>query len=270
MGRIDAQAARRFVPLAVVGSLLAVTALAASLATPGFHRVPRAQESQPPPSLPSTTRATPSLLRPAATGKESQSIIPAWLGTVAGIVCASLLVLLVGYLVARLVRHLAENRAHQLPDADPGDPPLPTRRAAVIAAVDAGLAELADESGDPRAAVIACWVRLEEVAAAAGTPREAGDTPSELVTRLLSAHQVSQGVLETLADLYLAARYGVGDIDAGMRTRARAALGQLRAELARSRSGPLEREAVLDPTYRDGTGGPRPAAPRHARAEEDR
>ena len=118
--------------------------------------------------------------------------------------------------------------------------------------------------------MIACWVRLEEVAAAAGTPREPGDTPSELVTRLLAAHQVSPGVLRSLADLYLAARYGIGDIDAQMRTRARASLGQLRAELARSRSGPLEREAVLDTTYGGGTGGPRPAAPRHARPEEDR
>ncbi len=59
----------------------------------------------------------------------------------------------------------------------------------MLAAVDAGLADLDD--GDPRAAVIACWVRLEEAAAAAGTPREPGDTPGELVLRLLAGHQVS-------------------------------------------------------------------------------
>jgi hypothetical protein len=81
--------------------------------------------------------------------------------------------------------------------------------------------------------VIACWVRLEEAAAAAGTPREPGDTPSELVLRLLGEHQVSAPVLYQLAEVYRLARYATHTVDTTMRDHARAALGQLRDELTR-------------------------------------
>ena len=59
--------------------------------------------------------------------------------------------------------------------------PRRSRRGEVVAALDAGLVELDDADADPRRAVIACWVRLEQAAAAAGTPRAAGDTSTDLV-----------------------------------------------------------------------------------------
>ena len=83
--------------------------------------------------------------------------------------------------------------------------------------------------------MIACWVRLEQAAAAAGTPREPGDTPTELVTRLLRGHDVSAPVLYPLAEVYRLARYATHTVDTGMRDRARAALQQLRGELSRER-----------------------------------
>src|SRR5205814_870257 len=79
----------------------------------------------------------------------------------------------------------------------------------VIAAVEAGLSDLDDADADPRRAVIACWVRLEQAAAAAGTPRNVGDTPTELVTRLLTGHAVSAAVPYRLAEVYRLARYAV-------------------------------------------------------------
>ena len=63
----------------------------------------------------------------------------------------------------------------------------------LVAALDAGLEELSDADRDPRRAVIACWVRLEQAAAAAGTPRHPGDTPTDLVGRLLAEQQVDSG-----------------------------------------------------------------------------
>ena len=81
--------------------------------------------------------------------------------------------------------------------------------------------------------------RLEQAAAAAGTPRQPGDAPADLVVRLLAAHQVSAAVLYPLADVYRLARYATHTVDSTMRDQARAALGQLRAELTVSRSGPL-------------------------------
>ena len=72
-------------------------------------------------------------------------------------------------------------------------PPRPTPPATataedVVAALDAGLADLSDTDADPRRAVIACWVRLEQAAAAAGTPAQPGDSPTDLVARLLHEH----------------------------------------------------------------------------------
>ena len=84
---------------------------------------------------------------------------------------------------------------------------------------------------DPRRAVIACWVRLEQAAAAAGTPRQPGDTSTELVGRLLREHQVSADVLEAFAAVYREARFAPHEVDLGMRDQARAALRRLRDEL---------------------------------------
>jgi hypothetical protein len=102
---------------------------------------------------------------------------------------------------------------------------------AVLQALDAGLTELSDRDTDPRRAVIACWVRLETAAAEAGTPRQPGDSPTDLVTRLLSAHRVSRPVLDRFARVYREARYAtqpVGDED---RQIALDALAQMRREL---------------------------------------
>ncbi len=104
--------------------------------------------------------------------------------------------------------------------------------AEVLAAVESGLAELADDGVDPRAAVIACWVRLEAIAMAAGIERRPGDTPSDLVTRLLDRYRVSEDALTSLTELYHVARYSTRVIASTMRDDARAALGRLRTDLA--------------------------------------
>lgn len=102
----------------------------------------------------------------------------------------------------------------------------------VVAALDAGLSELDEADSDPRRAVIACWVRLERAAAAAGTPRLPGDTATDLVLRLLEGHQLSGTVLTGFADVYRLARYAVRhEVDESMREQARAALWRLRGEL---------------------------------------
>ena len=114
---------------------------------------------------------------------------------------------------------------------------MSARREEVIAALDEGIAQLAGDA-NARSAVIACWVRLEEVAKAAGTPRAPSDAPADLVSRLLGAHQVSTRALTSLADLYRAARFSTAMIDNAMREQAIAALRQIRHELAASAAGP--------------------------------
>ncbi|MEU8615511.1 DUF4129 domain-containing protein, partial [Actinoplanes sp. NPDC048791] len=98
-------------------------------------------------------------------------------------------------------------------------------------ALDAGLQELSDTDRDPRRAVIACWVRLEQAAAAAGTPRHAGDSPTDLVARLLAEQRLDAGVLTPFAAVYRQARYATHTVDDQMRQQARSALERLRVDL---------------------------------------
>ncbi|HEX6077123.1 MAG TPA: DUF4129 domain-containing protein [Micromonosporaceae bacterium] len=105
----------------------------------------------------------------------------------------------------------------------------------VRAAVAAGLEELNLDGADPRAAVIACWLRLERAAAAVGTPRQPSDVPADLVARTLAEHDVSEPVLDRLARVYRQARYAPGEVGETMRDEARDALRQLDAELAGTR-----------------------------------
>lgn len=104
--------------------------------------------------------------------------------------------------------------------------------AEVVAALEAGLSELDEAEADPRRTVIACWVRLERAAGAAGTERLRGDTATDLVLRLLKAHQLSARVLTGFADVYLQARFASRhEVDENMREQAKAALRRLRGEL---------------------------------------
>jgi hypothetical protein len=267
---LDAYRARRWVPLTLVGAMIGAAAVAASLATPGARSIPEPEISFVAPR----SAATGSLdtgagitAQPRSSRAVSTMEIPQWLQTVVGYICAVLGIAVFGYLTWLLIRMALETRAKQ--PATPGntDDVTMSKRRAVLAAVDAGIAELASEDGDARSAVIACWVRLEEVAAAAGTPRSTSDSAADLVHRLLHAHQVSAPVLESLAELYRAARYGTHEIDPSMRARARHALSQLRDELARSRSGPLEHDAVLVGPA-EAARRPRPSAPRPDRGDD--
>jgi hypothetical protein len=101
----------------------------------------------------------------------------------------------------------------------------------VVAALDAGIEELADSGTDPRQAVIACWVRLEQAAASAGVVRATGDSPTDLVGRLLATQRVDAAALAGLADAYREARYATHPVDDRMRRRAVDAVRRLRTDL---------------------------------------
>jgi hypothetical protein len=102
-------------------------------------------------------------------------------------------------------------------------------------AVEQGLRDL--DQGGAGEGVVACWVQLERAAADAGTHRAAPDTASELVGRLIDRHPVSSRPLLRLAELYREARYSRHELPESSRAEARAALEQLRGELAASPVG---------------------------------
>ncbi|HET8682347.1 MAG TPA: DUF4129 domain-containing protein [Micromonosporaceae bacterium] len=219
-------------PLAVAG-LLAAAGAAAVLSSPSVTEVPLTTPSGdtasfggPPPS------EMPPAPPPTDPGAASGGALPAWVMSVALVVCLVAAAAVVLPLLYILLRAAVSVRRGALPvDHTPTAPPAP-RREEVLAAVDAGLADLSDADRDPRRAVIACWVRLEQAAASAGTPRRPGDTSTDLVLRVLDAHRVDRRVLDQFAALYREARYATHPVGERERGQAQSALRQLRGELA--------------------------------------
>ncbi|MER7442132.1 DUF4129 domain-containing protein [Micromonospora avicenniae] len=227
---------RRWWPVVAVALLLGVAAVAAGHSSIGASRIPPAVKEIP--FLPEYPSAQPSIpVEPRDTGQADGREIPKWIVTAALVLGGLAVMAALGYLFWVLLRGTMRRRTRALPRQR-------HRRAAqgttqdVVAAVDAGLVELDDQAVDPRVAVIACWVRLEEAAAAAGVPRLAGDTSTDLVLRLLRGDPsagvpaiASADVLAEFAHVYREARYATRPVDESTRDQARAALRRLRGEL---------------------------------------
>jgi len=98
-------------------------------------------------------------------------------------------------------------------------------------AVAEGMAALA-QGTDVRAGIITSWLRLEETVAGAGTPRLDNDAPSDLVGRVLAAHDVRPRRLQALAELYRLARFSPAPLDERDRDEARRALADVQQDLA--------------------------------------
>lgn len=224
---------RRWWPLAAVAALLALAALAASHSSVQLTPVDRGPGAEPG----ELAETLPTKTAPTADPTDHHVPVPDWLFTATAVFCALVAVGVIGGALWMLLRDLLRRR--------PGRSPLRRRRRRpdrlrtgpetaeeVVAALDAGLVDLSDSDADPRRAVIACWVRLEQAAESAGMPRQVGDTPTDLVTRLLAGGRpVSADVLAAFADVYREARYATHTVDERMRQQARDALRRLRAEL---------------------------------------
>lgn len=225
---MDRRPLGRWMPLLAVAALLVGGVLTAALSSPDVTRVPLPVERSPQPA------GTPEAIPTAVATRAADSSVPAyqlptWIGTVVTGLCLVFVAVVAGMLIWYMVRD--RFRVRSAPLVSQPDSPAPARTEEVVAALDAGLDRLGDRDTDPRRAVIACWVRLEEAAAAAGTPRHPGDTSADLVTRLLVAHQVSRPVLDEFAAVYREARYATHVVDERMRAAAVRSLGHLRAEL---------------------------------------
>jgi hypothetical protein len=220
---------RRWWPLAAVIGLLFVISLAATRSSPQLDRITPTVAETPtqapilPPTRHPTASPTPETPVQVAEG------LPGWIGTATTVLLVLMVVVMVVVLSVALLRDAGRRRKNRTGRRDP-------RRAGqtaedLVAALDAGLEELSDTDRDPRRAVIACWVRLEQAAAAAGTPRHPGDSPTDLIGRLLAEQQVDAAVLAALMEVYREARYATHAVDDRMRQQARYALERLRADL---------------------------------------
>ncbi len=230
---------RRWAPLLAVVALLGAAMLASVFANPVVELAPPRVESGTRSQIPSTFGDGGAARTTAPPGGGSAFDIPTWVTYLISGICLGVVGALLLYLAWLAIRtRIAGLRAEA--DLPIGPPPtLEETRDSVRNAVEAGLAEL-DDDGDPRRAVIACWLGLERAAAAAGMPRMAAETSTDLVGRLLENHLVVRAeVLAGLAELYREARYAPHVVDASMREQAREAMLELRAELSRPLLRPL-------------------------------
>lgn len=223
---------RRWLPLLAVAALLASAFVASALAEPQINARPLSPADGSPEAAPSgsVTISQPPLVSAEPVPREAPFEIPAWVETALGALCVLLVLVIVGALVFVAIRDSIQARGRPI-EVDKGTPKPATHAAEVAAVLDAGLDQLAQSGSDPRSVVISCWVRLEDAAASAGTPRRPSDSPTDYVLRLLEVHQISRPVLDRLAAVYRAARYSFGDVDDSMRGEAVSALQHLRAEL---------------------------------------
>jgi hypothetical protein len=161
--------------------------------------------------------------------------LPDWLGTLlqgAVLIAAAIVVLLVLRLILRKVAEIAsEVRIPQGLSRDGTTAGQVVSAEQLAEAVDTGLGSVS--TGTPSNAIVACWLALERAAASAGVPRRESETPSELTVRVLAAAEVSQPLLERLAELYREARFSQHDLPESARDEAREALTVLRSQLVR-------------------------------------
>jgi hypothetical protein len=126
------------------------------------------------------------------------------------IIVIALILLRILYQVIRAERTPRERKT-ELPERPPAE--------RLAEAVETGLVKI--DRGTPANAVIACWVALEDAAAAAGVARDVSETASEFTVRVLAVDGVSADDLLALADLYREARYSGHPSTEATRTQAR-------------------------------------------------
>jgi Domain of unknown function (DUF4129) len=156
-------------------------------------------------------------------------------------------VLIAGALGVLLLRRFGKRSDDDMPPPGP-EPALRTAPTAVAGArplIDRALAAAEREltvpgHREPRDAVVACWLRLEEGAAAAGVRRLPPQTPTEFTATLLTTFlpgEAERAALEDLRRLYAQARFGSSPLDDAAPERAAVALAALRAAL--TTAGPV-------------------------------
>ena len=142
---------------------------------------------------------------------------------VLGGIALALLLAVVVVLAIRVIRRRRRAAPPESTRTAPGRALLTDRRAAHQARM---LRE-----GSPREAIIAAWLDLERLVAAAGIPRRPSETSSELVVRVLDDREVPAAALTDLAALFREARFSTHEPTEALRERAAGDLDAVHAAL---------------------------------------
>ena len=121
---------------------------------------------------------------------------------------------------------------------------LPALPDELVETAEARLALLT--SGEPRNAIVACWVDLEDSASAAGLPRHPAETAAEYTIRVLHTWDIAPAALGGLAELYREARYSRHPITEEHRALAIARLTTVHEDLQRVADEAAARAALAE------------------------
>jgi hypothetical protein len=95
---------------------------------------------------------------------------------------------------------------------------------------------------DARAAIIACYVAMEESLARAGTVRSSAETPDELLAKAASTLLIGTGAARRLTSLFYEARFSSHPLADSQRAAAASALAEISSELGRAQPAPAGTE----------------------------
>ncbi|HEX5189206.1 MAG TPA: DUF4129 domain-containing protein [Streptosporangiaceae bacterium] len=142
-----------------------------------------------------------------------------------------LLALVIAAIIAAAVMLWRRRRRWSRPPRIPVAPDLETDTPAELArAVDSGRVALR-ELDDARAAIIGCYVAVEDSLAEAGAARAAAETPDELLDRAVTGGIVSAAPAGRLTALFYEARFSTHTMPSSRRDDAERALAEIAATL---------------------------------------
>jgi hypothetical protein len=139
--------------------------------------------------------------------------------------------------LTRLVRLLLERSGGGVPTTpyDAGEESREDAETALRQRVAEELTALSADLGndaDPREVVIACYLRMEDALARNGSPRDATETPLELLARVLGEYAVPEADVRRLTALFTEARYSAHPVTDEMRAAARRSVAAVADALA--------------------------------------
>ncbi len=196
----------------VAAGALLVVLLVAWAASIGPSGVLRGEGFAQPSATTSTATATatdaaaprPVVERPADQGRS----LVGTLAVVLNVLAVVALVLLTGWVIVRTARSWRRERTRRAARPAPAFEVVPPVVLAARELLDGASAQReALTEGTPRNAVVACWGRFEEAAAAAGIERRPWETSSEHVLRVLDLVDADSAAVARLSDLYREARF---------------------------------------------------------------
>ncbi|MFH9569204.1 DUF4129 domain-containing protein [Streptomyces sp. NPDC017454] len=199
-----------------------------------LHRFSGSAQSDPPPVVPTRLPTQPATGGPVPTEGSGDSarlpslplyLVLGLLAAVVGVIVAVAVVRRLRRLGLRVPRHPGLGSAV----AEDDDARV------LLSAVRSGRRAL-DDTGDVRAAVIACYAGMEDALVASGVPRHASDSPTDLLTRAVGAGLAPGPAAPRLTALFREARYSSHPMDASHREAAAGALEEI-ASLLRGREG---------------------------------